>query len=799
MASGQVYPGRVAAVSHTPFRANADMTLSVTFGTKAPQSITVSYRSFGERDFKQREMVISGNDATAAIPAASLVPPYLEYFLTMTDGASTETYPPDHPAEQPERISLEAEAPGSGSSLVTILSPEPDEYLRPDDLLISFAVSGRDSTVVPASSRITLDGADLSGMAVFTGSLCVLRPENTGAVLGSGIHTIRIDLVDRDGHTLQGQVWNFTLLAPEAPGSTGGPAPAAPGWRSRASLRLETRNENVADVSTPYNRAALSVSELYDRFRIDGRLYGTNEEDPRRQPQNRYYIGGESPWLHIGYGDTDPSFTDMIMSGRRVRGLNAGISVGGFGLDVVKGDIIRQVESEILGTFPSDSLLAEQSRDQSASFVPYDTSGAVKQWAKVRPGTFSRDILVVRPRFGREQSHFGLTYLKSKDDAGSIRFGVKPQENLVVGSDFLLSFDRQNVEFSGQAAFSATNKDITRGTLSDADIDSTFKDPTYSDADRKNIKDARNAFSNLITVNENLIPLRFKNLPTLAYESGIALRYFDNDARFSFRRVGSSFESFGQTAVQTDVDGFSASDRIGLLRRRLMVSAGIERLHDNTAETKAATTHSTRVNASVSWLPPPDLPSVTVAWFLASNANDVPPDSLPAVDDRTNHVVVQLGKEFSFGVRDRVDLTVSTSARDDRTARQLDAHNTMLSLANGFSFAIPLRASLGISYNTFSYMTVLPADSTGARPAPGEVTVSYTSFAAGANYRLAADRLRLSGSFEPIFGDRARTLLGFGAEYDILARMSLESRLNLYLNKDAANDVIWSLILRAEI
>ena len=120
--------------------------------------MSVAYRSFGARDYKQVEMTITGSHASVSIPAASLIPPSLEYYLLLYIRAkdTTETYPVEDAALNPLRVALEA-PPAVSSNTIVILSPDRDELVTPDDLLISFSLVHADSTVNRANIKIFVD------------------------------------------------------------------------------------------------------------------------------------------------------------------------------------------------------------------------------------------------------------------------------------------------------------------------------------------------------------------------------------------------------------------------------------------------------------------------------------------------------------------------------------------------------------------------------------------------------------------------------------------------------------------
>jgi hypothetical protein len=234
---------------------------------------------------------------------------------------------------------------------------------------------------------------------------------------------------------------------------------------------------------------------------------------------------------------------------------------------------------------------------------------------------------------------------------------------------------------------------------------------------------------------------------------------------------------------------------VRLLANQLVISGGVERLNDNTAETKASTTTGTTVNVGLSYYPLSEAPSVTVAYLRAGNENGRPlSDSLYAIDDATDRVMLQMGKEFTFGARHSASLSVSVSSRDDRTYRDLDTRNTAVTLLNVSRFAFPLQTTVGLSVNSSRFLA-----------AAGVQTLGYTTLNASAGYRMLEGRLLLNAAVNPTFGDIERVVATAGTQYFFLKNVSLQSDVSLYFNSklfgaaQTANDVIWSLIMRAEL
>jgi hypothetical protein len=789
-ASAQVSE-RITAFKAEPYQVGMPMTITVELSNVAGiDHIEFGYRQFGKQVYSRREMILTSTTATLTIPAEDLAPPFLEYFIVFfgPGGIIVETYPLSDPENHPYQIPVE-ETETSQNDII-ILSPEENEKVLAEDVVISFSLLRTDSTVNPQATKIFIDGADVSSSAVISNELVIINADNNAVTLSPGSHTIRVDLFNNDGALRSTTSWAFIVRGfVDQPFIASDESYAT--WKYRGSAQLETRNENISNAVTPYNRATLSASASSGDFIMNGRLYLTNEEDSRRQPQNRYFIGAEYKWIKLGYGDTYPVFSDMIMTGRRVRGLNGNLSVGPFSLDVILGDITRHIDTDILKIFPVDSLASEQQRDSLASFILYDSTSATHQWAKIRYGTFDRNLFVISPTFGRADNRIRFTYLKSKDDIESIRYGVKPQENAVFGTDLLLTFDRRNIEITGQAAVSMTNNDITTGSLTEEEIYQIFDGS--GDIDPDDVNDMRKYFSGIITVNEHLVPLSLKNTSTLAYDAGLALHYFDNSFRFTYLRHGESFQSFGQPFFRTDIKGYSITDRLRLADNQLLISGGYERLQDNTAQTKATTTTSQTGNIGVTYTSRTDVPSITVGYLLSSNDNEFHPDSLFARDDQTNRFIVQLIKRFVYGAQHTATLGFTTSSRDDKTVQNLDTRTTTVTLGNVSKFSIPLQTTLSLGVNSTEF------SSFGTSQTATATEINYTTLYVNGIYQLIDNRLRLSGTVNPTFGDISRTLLDASAQYFFLTNLSLQSQLSIYMNKQTDNDIIWSFILRYDI
>ncbi len=766
------------AVSETPLTISVDL-----YRGETVERVYFLYRRFGEGTWNRREMDLRGNTAFILVPPAVVQPPYLEYYLVLAKrSGGLESHPLSEstdPLERPPTRTLQIPVIKREDDLqLVFLSPEANATYDPADVVVSISLLRADTMVVRRATQIILDGRDVSRDAVLTGDLLVYVPSNHGLSLKPGRHRVTVLLYNRQGNLHRQASMQFYVASEPEPLAL----PFQP-FVYTGSVDLESRNEKVSNIRTWYNRGSARFSGSQGDWRFNANVFVTSDELPSRQPQNRYYASLESQWLLIGYGDSYPGYPNLILSGKRVRGLNTSLRLGKFNVDLTLGQTTRAVEGALVKTIPVDQLGIEQQADPFAAYARIDSV----TWGKYTYGTYARDIFIVRPSFGSgEKYQIGFTWLKAKDDVRSITFGTRPQENLVVGTDLVSKFDMNRIELSAQAAFSAYNSDISSGNFTDAYIDSVYK------KDAAAIKDARDLLKNFITVNDNLRPLSFKKLSTFAYDVGLALNYFDNAFKASYIHRGSDYMSFGQTFLRTDVAGFNLMDRLRLPEQNMFVTLSYERLHDNTSKVKAATTRFTTVNVALTYDPPPELPSISIGYAHFANVNNMTitgPDSISAVNDKTNRYYLHAMQRFTYGAHHVASVTMATSFRNDFTRRNLDVKNIAISATLNTRYAVPLQTTLGYTLNVNEF------------PSPGgspRTRLNYSTVLAYGRYSFAQDIAALSVSFSPTFGDFSRFTFDYAAQWNVRPNMYLLLQYSYFHNKGTPNDDFWSLKYRLE-
>jgi len=753
--------------------------------------VLLLYRPFGESEFHEMEMMLAGRTATTTLPASVVIPPYLEYFIRVEMIArNAETYPIQSPELNPLKLLVREANPKDQE--VRILSPESGETVTAEDLAVAVSLFFASDAVNRADTRLYLDGIDVTSQAISSDDMILYSPKNFGRPLNLGTHFLRVELRDTSGniyHTVEEGFSLSTASAIEA---------AAEQFRVNADGRAELRNESLVAGTANYARGELRVRSSYRNVNFGGTLYLDNQDKPDRQPQNRFSIFGETSFLRLQGGDSYPTFPSLFMSGKRIRGFAGNLTLGFFNLDVTAGQGTRSIEGTV------DSTVGVNS--QVVPSLP-NTTKLVRDtiYDYFTQGTYARNFLAVRPSFGSgENFQLGFTYLRAKDDLGSIKYGITPYDNVVAGSDLLLAFDDQRVKLQAQASVALSNKDITEGNFTDADYDSL---EAQNEDLGKALKKIRPIAEKIITVNANLFPTNpvGSDLPGVAFESMLSLNYFNNFVQAGFYRRGAAYLTLGNEYLQTDIQGFIVSDRIRMFQNRAFLSVSYEQKHDNTANTKPETVTFSNLNTSVTVLPS-KLPGFTIGYGRYSLLSDrlvgapYMPDSLvvarkKSIDDATNRFFIGSNYDFQALARQTLTVNISIAARDDKSFYNRDQNNLYLQASLTTVYSIPLQTTLGVlvSQNTTQsqMFTTLGLDSVLS-----ETDFNYTTLILGAQYRMFNDDLRLTAALAPSFGAIERTSFQVGVDYAFSNQHSLELLFNYMQNAGYRDDSIAGLIYR---
>ncbi len=751
------------------------------------QEIYLMYRPFGSSEYNPVEMSVSGNSATAVIPADRVSPPHIEYYIKLiSHDGSEHTYPVSDPEYNPEMAPVRS-VTVSGDN-ITILSPQENETVEFRDLVISVSLFEVLENYDKDKTQVFIDGKDITSHTLFSDDILIAVPSNIdGLNLSSGEKTIHLtfrEVNTGEEHSLN---WNFNL--------TGSPAigPITEDFRYDISMRGESRNETFGGTSTWYNRSTITFDGSLPWIRFRSNLHVTNEERSFRQPQNRYSFSAEMPWLRLHAGDTYPRFPSLIMNGRRLRGFFGELELGWFNLEYATGQTIRSVEgSEI------DRISAFGEDGSAIQPPPNSTLVDDSTYALYSHGTHTRTLTAIRPSFGsRDFIQMGFTYLHSQDDIGSVEFGRRPAENLVVGSDLRVSLDRRRIEFTGEIAGSMQNTDISRGNLTREELEDLMGSEAV---DQLEDIFSLSTLQSFITVNQYLVPFDPTELSSLAIDLNLRLNYFGNNFQFGYIRRGNDYNSFGLTALRRDVEGIRVRDRLRLMDNQLYFDVSVESLRDNLHDTKAHTTHFNRYDASVSYYPRRDLPSITVGYGYYKNDNNVELFEPTAIRDVTNRFFTQLAHNIFWGAHHNGSLSFNMSLRDDQTDRNadVDVYNIIAMINSRFD-DMPLRTNIGLGVYHSKIPFFESPENENEQGRFVQTDFDYYNLILGGEVRLLGNDLILNASFIPTFGDYNRTVYQAGAQYYFMHNLSVVLQADYLVNPNNRDDMVSNLMLRYDI
>jgi hypothetical protein len=762
---------------------------------------TFKYRDFGESEFKQMDMLLAGKTATATLPGQYVNPPYIEYYVEVEySGGKIETYPLQDPQVNPAKATVKPIDPKNLE--VRVLSPEQGETVASEDMVVAISLFYASDNVDRKATKIFLNNADVTKLCVFSDDVILFSPANFNQPLSLGLQFLRIQLYDKAGslyHTVES---NFNL-------STASAIEAAES-RTRIGIdgQAEYRNEDIGTTRTTYTRGQLRLNGNLRSFNFGGNMMVTNEEKPDRQPQNRFAAFADLDVLKIQVGDAYPKFPSYIVSGKRVRGISGNLFLKFFNLDVSYGEITRNIDGAPYRNFAGSAdstlnfLIGNTSNIDSSSFNTRPENSlqiSNGRYVVFNPGTFKRQFLAVRPSFGSgENFQLGFTYMKAKDEVGSITYGYHPQENFVGGTDLMIAFDDQKFRIDAQASLSLVNTNISKGNFTDHDYDLLAGkfDPDLTPSERADrekqaddIKKIANIASKIITINEYLTPLNpvGTGLPALAYEGGLTLNYLNNYIRAQYYQRGATYFSFGNEFLQSDIRGTALSDRIRLFSNRALLSLSYEKREDNTAKSKAYTTTYDYLNTSLTLYPANDWPSFTLGYGINNRKNDAARDlthpsnpELNVADDATARISLQANYDFVAGARHNLSVGANIADKKDNTLNKRDQSNTMYFGSLTSVYTIPLQTTLG--FTTGQTKSQQLHDPNITTSAIDETLLKISSISANIQYRLLEDRMRLVTNVNLTSGDIKRTLIQASIDYSITEHHGVQLQYDYIIN-----------------
>lgn len=748
-----------------PLTVKADL-----FQVAAIKRISFYYKIFGETEYYEQEMNLFGASASTSIGGDKIFPPFVEYFLRieLKDG-SFESYPIGAP-EDAAALQVSIQPVSEKDRQILVLSPTPHESVSINDLFISISLLRVPPKIDNSATKVFVDDNDVTQMVLFADDLLLFYPENFPGTISEGTHVLKVEVYDNEGNFYHSISSDFYVYAERGTGIY------AHTFNSFFDFKAESRNERFNDEETWYNNFDGKFKGNYRDWNFNARLFITSEEKQYLQPQNRYFGEVSNDWMFLKFGDNFPQYQELLLDGKRLRGVTGGVKVDFFNVQASYGQINRSIEGRLVSTFS-----ATQAFEDSLILYPNVVKIDETTYGNVNYGTYGRNLFALSTFAEGSNYKFGISYLHSKDNAESIEFGGKPEENAVIGTELRLAFDRQRIVFESEAAFSIRNKDIRTGTLTEDEIKNLFGDGSLLGTNPDDLIRLKDYLEGIITINQYLGPINPEEFSSLAYESSLRLNYFDNNFKVAYLYRGNEFSSFGNNYLRKDIQGFNINDRIRLFDNKAFFSIGYERLTDNLQNNKFATTTFNTINTSISIYPRADFPNITLGYTRYDNSNDLPLDSSYSVSNGTNSFLASLSYDLNTGIVHNARLSLSTSNRNDEAFTNADASITTGVLTFNSNWSKEFTSLFSAVYSS-SEISNLKYD--------------YTTITAGGIIKLMDDKLNIRLTGGPSFGDLERIAVDLILNYNIIDNFIIGIQSRYYNIKDVSNNSIVGLTAR---
>lgn len=761
----------------------------------------VYFRQKGESDFQYIEMREQLENYVIEIPGRAVNPPGIDYFImAVKTDRSVMTSPSSNPYYSPYEVTVttgiattpKTTAPAkqqyresaSGVGIETIiLSPEPDERVEPGDAIIAMSFLGDVDNIDTKSIKLFVDNENVTSRAEISNYMISYVPKG----LAPGVHLVKIEMADIQGKRFDDVAWRFSIV------SSGGTVSVDKKLPISGDVYAEVKQENVSDSTLSTTNFGGNFRGEFGAIKYRGMAFVTSREKSDAQPRNRFLLEVGTPWIGAKLGDTSPRFNELILWGRRVRGIEAYLKFGFFNIEFVQGEVNRKIEG-----LPYDIQVDPATND--TTWIDPETGAPVSSTTGIyRYGTYKRNLMAIRPSFGSGKNfQLGFNLMKVKDDAESIQYSSQPKDNLVLGPDILFALDNHRIELKASAAFSFLANDISGGAITKSELDSVLGDVPFDPSD----------YEEYFVLNTSLIPLDPSELTSLAIQGSFRFNYFNNNLQIIYKSIGADYYSLANSFLRKDIEGFSIYDRVRLYKNQVYLNLGMDKYkeglsNESDGEVTTEPTDYNALNIGVSFFPRQQYwPKVSVNWKNYDRINGLGvTDSTDAINYQNRDISVQLGYDIQlFNLNHTLSISYIASNREDgfnRTSSNLANDIQMYSLRTTYQFPLTTVVTFAMNNNNSG---------------EGIYGFEYNMFGLSGNYQLFNRQLEVMGGFsitnavgsrlsytdvsgnpltEPIilnYTDYKRTALNVGARYKFAKRHQFLFDMSIIDFSDEATD-----------
>lgn len=667
----------------------AEVTVQVDGEFSSADEMRVYYRAQGEDTYDYVILESIGSEFQGSIPGYPFSAVAIEYFFSFIKDSEIITLPTTNPYFNPLKIELTpqteqtvtppvtppvAEPPRAvtrtGNQLSSddylILSPEPGERLAPEDVIIALSIFLDPSALDSSLTEVYLDNRAIN--AEITSDLITYTP----STITVGTHKIEIILYDSSGTAFAPIQWSFQITGAQVAVSRATTRqPLIRG--ATGSIYAESKLDKYSGIERNNHQLGAQIRGKSGKIRYGSRVYITSLEEKELQPRNRFLFWIEAGPVSLYAGDTSPRFSELILWGRRVRGMEAQLNLKFINFDFVMGQINRGIKP---------------------------IGGA--------PGTFQRDLTALRTSFGSGRYfQLGISAVKVKDDVNSITGGIRPKDNLVGGADISINLFKNRLKWKAEVAGSLLTDDISSGPLTKAEIEDLVVDVDvgFDPAD----------YEDYLVINTSTVPLDPTDFTSGAYSTSLQLRLGRNDFRIKYKSIGAAYNSLANSFLRKNIRGLLITDRVRLFKNRVYLNLSYENYDDNfKAEDDNPTVALQTFRGGLNIFPGPGMPNLSINYKTYSRNNDVSiieningVDIDKREDNTTSDVTVNLNHEFiMFDLDHTISLSYITMKKTDdfsntrlNTSIPIGIDNDIQSISLQTKFKQPLITRISYAEN----------------------------------------------------------------------------------------------------
>ncbi|MBT5077994.1 MAG: hypothetical protein HOM61_03705 [Candidatus Marinimicrobia bacterium] len=644
------------------------------------------YRSETHQTFLEQSMdELASNQFITNLPGYFVEESNISYFFVVTfiDGGLT-SFPFQSPYENP--MVIEVDSPQVNESNTPKVGKNPGELLglKSDALIISPVPNSTVSSdeLVAVVSFFSMKNVDMSSIEVFFDEINIdefVEREISHFTCNfpfskRGRHRFRVELKNNLGQSFEPISWNFNVVDPEKTdwfsqlvehrGRI---------WSSHSSTNVDGLNNNRNDLNLKY-------SADLDWIRISMSGLNSSLDNPYQQTRNRYAINFTNDNIKISLGDFFPQINKFSLNGNRIRGFGAEIDYKYFNLNLVRGKMVHEIQGDIsdgamvISQFqaPQDTLNGfikisrdnytfkrdvtalklgmgipkrvyfnidmVKVKDNTLSVYNYMPGASIQIsdeiWREIDDTTANylfqiddRDYIIYEDLKANLVSMFGSNYdLVLMDDNWGWN---KPKDNIMLGSDFLFSFDKKRVSIKAGFTFSLLNQNIWESITSITELDTMGGDTTL---DGKfmglyEISDDFLSYSDFFEFGVNQVPLipvstaedisafsKIFNLPSVVYNFETKMNYAGHNIKYKYLQVGPEFNSLVNPYIQTNIREKTISDRVRLLGNRMILNTKWIRKENGIDAKDENTIFTNRYDTNMGLYPGAGLPTFNIGF-----------------------------------------------------------------------------------------------------------------------------------------------------------------------------------------